>query len=206
MFEDRESAGFLLAKKLEKFAKVKNILVLGLARGGVVTAKIIASFLEVPLDTIVVKKIGAPSNQELAIGAVGPESTVYWNTDLAKQLGVKPASALKLRQGKEREREKQERELRGQKPLEIFDKTVILVDDGVATGASIIAAAMFLKKEKAKRLILAVPVIAIDTLRDIRKYFDSVFFLNSVKDFYAVGQFYKNFPQVENEEVIKFLQ
>lgn len=206
MFEDRSAAGFLLAKKLEKFANSENVLVLGMARGGVIVAKVIATYLNASLDTLVVKKIGAPDNPELAIGAVAPKNTVFWNKELVQQLGVKPASAEKLRRGKEKEREEQEKHLRSERPLEIRGKTVILVDDGVATGASVIAASLYLKKEKAKTTILAVPVIAKDILKDISRYFDMIVFLRSESDFQAVGQFYENFPQVENEEVKSLLR
>lgn len=206
MFEDRSAAGFLLAKKLEKFANSENVLVLGLARGGVVVAKVISTYLNTKLDVLVVKKIGAPGNEELAVGGIAPKNTVYWNKELAQKLEIKPAFAGQLRRGKEKEREEQEKLLRGDKPLEIFGKTVILVDDGVATGASVIAASMFLKKEKAKKVILAVPVIAKDTLNDIKRYFDMIVFLRSESEFQAVGQFYENFPQVENEEVIEILE
>lgn len=205
MFEDRKSAGFLLAKKLEKFASKENFLVLGMARGGVVVAKVISTYLSSPLDILVVKKIGAPQNSELAIGGVAPK-TVFWNEDLVSSLNIKSSEAKRLCKEKEVERNEQEKALRGNKPLDIFDKTVILVDDGVATGASVVVASIFLKKEKAKKIILAVPVIAEDTLRDIMKYFDSIIYLKSVSEFHAVGQFYKYFPQVENEEVVQLLK
>lgn len=203
VFEDRREAGFLLAKKLEKFAGNSNILVLGMARGGVLVAKVISTFLNVPMDIFVVKKIGAPNNPELAVGGVAPGNTVFWNEDLVQRLGIKPDLAEVLRQGKEKEREKQEKYLRGDKPLEISGKTVILVDDGVATGASVVAGSKFLRKKMARGIILAVPVIAKDTLRDIKEYFDDIIFLKAVEEFHAVGQFYKNFPQIENEEVKK---
>lgn len=206
MFEDRSSAGFILAKKLEKFAKRKNVLVLGMARGGVAVAKVISTYLNVPLDVLVVKKIGAPNNPELAIGAIGPKRSVFWNRELVAQLKIKPVFAQELRRGKEKERKEQEKALRGNKGLEILGKTVILVDDGIATGASVLAAAIFLKEEKAKEIILAAPVIARDTLRDISKYFDITIILQVEREFNAVGQFYKNFPQVENEEVIRLLE
>lgn len=206
MFEDRQQAGFLLAKKLEKFAGKKDILVLGLARGGVVTAKVIATYLSVPLDALVVKKIGAQSNPELAIGAVAPKNTVFWNKDLIKRLKISKEEKEKLKILKSVERNVQEKALRGDKPLDILEKTVILVDDGIATGASVLAALKFLRKGKVKRVILASPVIAEDTKRDIKKYFDMVVSIKTTNNFYAVGQFYKDFPQVENEEVIKFLQ
>ena len=205
MFEDRQQAGFLLAQKLEKFANRKNILVLGLARGGVVVAKVISTYLNAPLDILVVKKIGAPNNPELAAGAVAPKDTVYWNKELVQTLEIKPVFAEKLWRGKQKEREEQEKILGRDKPLEISGKTVILVDDGVATGASVIAASIFLKKEKAKESILAVPVIAKDTLSDIRRYFDMIVVLEIAREFHAVGQFYKYFPQVENEEVTEVL-
>lgn len=205
MFESREQAGYRLAQKLEKFSKVKNVLVLGLARGGVVVAKVISTFLNVPLDVLVVKKIGAPNNPELAVGAVAPKNTVFWNEDLTQSLGISDEEKNRLKKLKENERKEQEKELLGDKPLEISGKTVILVDDGVATGASVVASSIFLKKEKTRSVILAVPVIAKDTLRNIVKYFDDIIFLESVEEFQAVGQFYRNFPQVENDEVKELL-
>ncbi|HKC15016.1 MAG TPA: phosphoribosyltransferase family protein [Patescibacteria group bacterium] len=206
MFEDRQQAGFLLAQKLEQFADKKDVLVLGLARGGVVVAKVISTFLNVPFDALVIKKIGLPRNPELAIGAVGPKNTVFWNEELIERLRISKEEKEKLKVLKSVERNVQENALRGNKPLEISGKTVILVDDGVATGASVLAAWKFLKKEEAKRVILAVPVIASDTLRDIKKYFDMIIALKIKRNFYAVGEFYKNFPQVENEEVVRLLK
>lgn len=205
MFEDRQQTGFLLAKKLEKFAERKDVLVLGLARGGVVTAKIIATFLNAHLDALIVKKIGSPNNEELAIGAVGPKSVIYWNKDLVERLRVSKEEKNMLKILKITERNLQEKLLRGNKPLEISGKTVILVDDGVATGASVLVALKFLKKENAKKVILAIPIIARDVLRDIKKYFDMVITLKIEKDFGAVGEFYNNFPQVSNDEVIGIL-
>lgn len=206
MFEDRQSAAFSLAKKLEVFAKRSDVLVLGLARGGVVIAKVISTFLNAPLDALIVKKIGLPANPELALGGAAPKNTVFWNNDLIQNLSISKEEKSHLLKIKENERKEQEKLLRGSKPLEIFGKTVILVDDGVATGASVLAGLKFLKKEKAKKVILAVPVIATDTLRDIRKYFDMVIYLKSRRDFQAVGQFYKDFPQVENEQVLELLR
>lgn len=206
MFEDRREVGFLLAKKLEKFADKKNVLVLGMARGGVVVAKVIATYLNSPLDALVVKKIGAPENPELAVGAVGPGNTVFWNKKLLQRLRITPAFADKLREDKEKEREEQEKAIRNEKLLEISGKTVILVDDGIATGASVIAGALFLKKRKAKEIILAAPIAAKDTLKDIKMYFDMIIVLKTTKNFEAVGQFYRDFPQVENDEVIQLLK
>lgn len=204
MFEDRQSAGFLLAKKLEEFAGKKGVLVLGVARGGVIVAKVISTFLNFPLNVLVIKKLGAPDNPELAIGGIAPK-TVFWNEDLVSSLNISDEEKKRTQELKENERKIQEKYFSGDKPLEISGKTVILVDDGVATGASVIAASIFLKKERAKKVVLAIPVIAKDTLSDITKYFDNIVFLKSAEEFYAVGQFYKHFPQVENEEVKKSL-
>lgn len=206
MFEDRNSAGFLLAKNLEKFANKKNVLILGMARGGVLVAKVISTYLNAPLDVLVVKKIGLPQNPELAVGGIAGDATVYWNNELIRTLNISEEEKNELKKAKESEREEQEKALRGNKPLEISGKTVILVDDGVATGASVIAAAIFLKKKRAKSVILAVPVIAKDILKDINKYFDMIVVLKIERDFQAVGQFYRNFSQVGNEEVKKLLK
>lgn len=202
MFKNREEAGELLAGKLKRFKGTKDVLVLGLTRGGVVPASIIASRLRLPLDIIVIKKIGAPDNPELAIGAIGPKGTVYWSKKLIKELKVSKDNMWNLLSLKQEERQKQEETLRqGKSPKNIKDKTVILVDDGVATGASVICASMYLESQGAKIKILAVPVISKDTISNISKYFERVIALDTPEYFSAVGEFYKDFPQVENEKV-----
>ena len=165
----------MLAGHLHAFKKRKDVLVLGIARGGMVVARIISDKLELPLDVVVIKKIGAPNNPELAIGA-------------------------SLERGK---REKLFR--KGKKPLDIKNRTVILVDDGVATGATVLCAQKFLKKEGAKKIILVIPVISKETYRHISRYCDRIIVLSVEDDFYAVGQFYKEFPQVSDEAVIRLL-
>lgn len=206
MFKDREEAALVLSRKILKVIKEKNVVVLGLTRGGAVVAKIISGFLEVPFDILVVKKIGAPHNPELAIGAVAPWSTVYWNKDLIKSFKLSNEDKQHLKEEKEKERSVQELVLRQKsKPLDFTGKTVILVDDGVATGATVIAASKYLKKGNAKKIILAVPVISKDSLLDIKNYFDMVISLLTKRNFVAVAQFYDYFPQVTNEEVQKLL-
>lgn len=205
MFEDREQAGFLLARKLAEKVKDEDLLILGLTRGGIIPARVIAAFLEAPLNGLVVKKIGSPTNPELAIGAVGPKNTVYWNDELLRRLKISNEEKSRLKILKEAERKAQEKTLIGEKALEIFGKTAILVDDGVATGATVIVSAKFIRRAGAKKVILAVPVIAKDVLGEIKKVFDMIVALKTEKDFYAVGQFYKEFTQVENEEVKKLL-
>lgn len=203
MFNDRGDAGKRLAEKLKSFKNKKDAVVLGITRGGVVVAFEIARILHLPLDLIVIKKIGAPHNPELAIGAVGPNKSVFWDEDICRGLAVSKGTKKQLLEEKNKEREDLERKLRLKKSsVPVFGKHVILADDGVATGATVLAGAKFLRKEKTKSIILAVPVISKDTLSDIKNQFDRVISLAAVKRFGAVGEFYLDFPQVGDEEVL----
>lgn len=206
MFQNREEAGRLLGEKLkEKYGK--DVVVLGIPRGGVVVAKVVAAILGAPLDMVVVRKIGAPDNPELAIGAVGPGGVVYWDDRLCRQLSINKSAKLKVKSEKLLEQKEREKRLREGKNLtSLQDKIVLLIDDGVATGATVLAAALFLKKQKVKEAILATPVIAKDTLEKVKKYFSEVIFLDAPGQFYAVGQFYREFPQASDDEVIKLLE
>lgn len=202
MFADRKQAGKLLAKKLEGFKNSKNAIVFGITRGGVVVAHEISKDLKLPLEIIVIKKIGAPLNPELAIGAVGPSKTAYWEKRLLKVLFVSHDYKTEAADVKNQEREELEKYLRnGRKSLNPINKKIILVDDGVATGATVLCALKYFRKKKAAEIILATPVIARDTVDRIEKYFDSIIAIEIVKDLNAIGQFYQNFKQVENKEV-----
>lgn len=206
MFISREEAGRLLGAKIT-ITSPGDTLVVGIPRGGVVVAKAVAEKLGLPMDIVTVKKIGAPSNEELAIGAVGPKGAVYWDKKLCLSLGIKAGVRNQQLKISSQEREERERMLRGENPaLDIGGKIVILVDDGVATGATVLAAWAFLRREKVKKVTLATPVIAKDTLEKMKKYFTKIIFLAAPRQFYAVGQFYQNFPQVSDEEVRKILQ
>lgn len=206
MFQNREQAASLLTEKLKKF-KGKDVLVMAIPRGAVIMGRIVAEALSAPLDILVVRKIGAPYTPELAIGAVGPGNTVYWDRNLRKAIGASKYQSASWRTQKENEREERERFLRGKKQYPNMEgKTVLVVDDGVATGATSIVGAEFLKKKKAKRSILATPVIAQDTLSKVKRYFDQVVYLDAPEEFHAVGQFYEEFPQVSDNEVIAILR
>ncbi|MDO8658088.1 MAG: phosphoribosyltransferase family protein [Candidatus Levybacteria bacterium] len=206
VFKNREEASRLLSSKLNDFKKNKDLLIIAIPRGGVVLGKIISKSLKASLDIIVIKKIGAPQNPELAIGAIGQERTIYWDRNLCERLNISKTQMKDLKNREGEVRSRRESILREERILpEIKNKTVILVDDGVATGATVICAQKYLKKKKAKKIILAVPVISKETLENIKQYFDRVIFLDVVENFYAVGQFYKNFPQVSDEEVIGIL-
>ena len=206
MFEDREEAGLRLCPKLKVYSSKKGVFLVGLTRGGVVTAKVISNLTGLKLKALVVKKIGAPGNEELALGAIASSKDIYWNKRLLKELKLskKEKDYLVLQKKKEINLSEKEFGIKLSKH-EFSGKTVILVDDGVATGASVMAACMFLKRNKAKKIILATPVIASDTLSNINSYFDGVIYLEKRINFYAVGEFYRNFPQVENVEVRQIL-
>lgn len=199
MFKNRQEAGDLLALKLKKFVK-EDFLAVPLLRGGIILGKIISDYFQIPLYPLVIRKIGAPNNPELAIGAIGPKKIIYWDEKLLKYLGVDSDYKSKIIEKKSEEVEELEKMFNAKANFK--NKKVILIDDGVATGSSAICASIFLKKEKTKETILATPIIAKDILRDINKYFDRVITLKAVEGLGAVGEFYEYFPQVSNEEVL----
>ncbi len=206
MFENRKAAGKLLAHKLSSFKNKKDTVVVGITRGGVVLAKEISQGLDIPMDIIVIKKIGVPHNPELAIGAVGPRETIYWDEALRKRLGNLSLEKRNLLRAKNKERRELENLLRAKKDgLSLKGKTVILVDDGVATGATVLCARKFLEEEKAKAVVLATPVIEKDTFNSLKQYFNRVILLEIPEEFYAIGQFYEEFGQISNEEVRRLL-
>jgi len=206
-FQDRNEAGQLLAKKLKALRLPKNLIVLAIPRGGVVVGKKLAEVLDCSLDVIVTKKIGAPANPELAVGAVGPIGEPVVNEELATQVGADEkylkSQILRLKT----EIKRKEKEFRGGKPpLNLKDKQVIITDDGVATGATMVAAVEIVRQQEPKRIIVAVPVIAYDTLVKIENLADEVIYLQAPRLFFAVGQFYQDFKQVSDEEVIRLLK
>lgn len=205
MFEDRKEAGVLLSKKLLGFKNSKKTIICAIPRGGVVVGRIFAEKLKLPLFPIVVKKIGAPRNPELAIGAVAPDKVIYWDKSIVEDLNLSDEDKKESFEMAEEERLEKEK-LFDVENLDICGKSIIVTDDGVATGSTAIAAAMFLKRKNASRLILATPVISPDTLEVVGKYYDKIIFLETPQFFSAVGQFYRNFPQVSNEEVVELLK
>ncbi|MGC8555076.1 MAG: phosphoribosyltransferase [Candidatus Acidulodesulfobacterium sp.] len=210
IFKNRMEAGKLLGEKLaaEKFGGV-NTVVIGLLRGGIPVAYEIAAILKSPLDVALVRKIGAPNQEELAIGAVvdGKSPKVYLNESLISRINI-PAGYLERMQHiklKEiREREKIYRN-EGEK-IDVTGRIAIIVDDGIATGASVMAAIEAVKDEKPAKIILAVPVIAADTMKELKKIVDKVVTLSAPEEFYAVGEFYEDFSQTTDEEVLYLLQ
>ena len=201
MFENRAEAGKLLARKLLSY-KEEDTVVLAIPRGGVVIGKIIADYLECPLDVLIVKKLRAPDNPELAIGAVVSGGVVYWNKGLIKALQVDEDYKNKELRIKKLELEERERYLkREERKINLFDKTVVLTDDGIATGATVIAAARATRAMKPRVIVLATPVIASFMIEKINREVDELICLFAPENFDAVGQFYRIFDQISDEEV-----
>lgn len=205
MFTDRKEAGTLLAQKLTSYVS-SGALVLGLARGGVVVAHQVAKQLFLPLDVLVVKKIPSPHDPELALGAVAPDGIRIVNWRLAQQQAA-GEDYMKSQSGKLTDLIKQKALLyrKGKKPLTVKDTTVIIVDDGAATGATFEVAVRWARAKGARKIVAALPVAPRDTLGRIVPEVDESVVLVTPEDFMAVGQFYREFGQTEDEEVIQLL-
>lgn len=210
IFKDRKSAGKLLAQHLKQYKGKGNVLVLGIPRGGVVVAAEIARALRLPLDILVTRKIGAPMQPELALGAVDPDGEVFWDESLLKELRIKQQELSDKVDEELEEIKRREKVYRqGKDPLDVDGKTTILVDDGIATGATTLAAVNYLKRHQVKKVILAVPVASSEAVdRIVRELgeFGEVLVLETPEYFHAVGQFYQNFEEVSDEEVVQYLK
>lgn len=205
-FTDRYHAGLLLSEKLTHYLG-NDIVVIGLARGGVVVASAVASKLKAPLDVLVVKKIGAPGNPELAIGAVAPDGVGFIDWKRAGRLGVDEKYIKRvIRDKREVIREKTLLYRKKRKSYKLQSKTVILVDDGVATGSTLEAAIKWVRTKHAGKIIVAIPVAPKDLLPKIAPEANELISLETPDAFDAVGQFYKNFEQVEDGEVVELLR
>jgi putative phosphoribosyl transferase len=209
MFRDRHDAGRQLAQRLRTLRNSENQpVVLGLPRGGVVVAAEVARELRCPLDVLVVRKVGAPHQPELALGAVsdGANPQVVLNQELIDGLGVSQVflNAEIAEQFAEVQRQ-QERYRRGRPPLPVENRIAIVVDDGIATGASVRAGLTALRQRRLAKLILAVPVAASESLGQLEPLCDELVCLSTPVNFMAVGRFYENFDQTTDEEVIALL-
>ena len=203
MFQNRTQAGRLLAEEL-KHLKSKNIVVLAIPRGGVVVGAEIAKALNSPLDIIVTKKIGVPGNPELAIGAMGPEGVVVWDKGLLNRLSLSTSDlAPQVKSAKLKVQSYSSKFKIKEKNLS--GKTVILTDDGIATGATTQAALEYIKTKQPKKLILAIPVAPPETVKKLKSQVDEFICLLTPALFWAVGQFYQEFDQVEDNEVVRIL-
>ncbi|TAK09935.1 MAG: phosphoribosyltransferase [Candidatus Manganitrophaceae bacterium] len=204
-FKNRRQAAELLAERLIRY-KGQNPLVLGIPRGAVPMTKIIADALDGEIDVVLVHKLGAPGNPELAVGSVDESGQVTLR-EHARALGLSEADieAEKARQMKTL-RERRARYTPVHPPIDPEGRIVIVVDDGIATGASMIAALRSIHTKKPKKLVAAVAVAPYESLQEVRALADEVVCLDVPADFYAVGQFFEEFTQVSDEEVIALLQ
>ena len=205
-FHNRREAGQLLARQLTAFRGRGDVIVLALPRGGVPVAYEIARELHAPLDVFVVRKLGVPWHPELAMGAIAGKGTEVLNGDVVTAYNIPPhvIRAVAEREGDELQRRL--RQYRGDRPFpDLWGHTVILVDDGLATGSSMRAAINALKQEHPKTVVVAVPVAAAQTCQELREEVDAVVCLYTPPDFSAVGRWYEDFSQTTDEEVHKLL-
>lgn len=206
-FLNRVDAGRQLARRLAQYANKSNVTVVGLPRGGVPVAAEVAKALAAPLDVCVVRKLGAPSQPELAMGAIAEGGVRVLNQDVIHELGLSPQEieAAAAREFAELDR-RVARFRSGGAPKSLRDRTVILVDDGLATGATMEAAVAAVRQQSPERIIVSAPVGASDTCRRFRALADEVVCLNCPEPFYAVGQWYEVFDQTSDEEVVALLR
>jgi putative phosphoribosyl transferase len=206
-FIDRTDAGRQLAEALASYKKKKPV-VLALPRGGVPVAAKVAEALDAPLDLILVRKIGVPFQPELAMGAVvdGPMPSIVRNEDVITHAGVSETEFAAIRDRELAEIDRRRKTYLGNRPHpELAARTVIVVDDGIATGATIRAALHAVRARKPSKLVLAVPVAPTDTLRKLKGESDETVCLEDYENFGAIGLFYSDFRQVSDEEVIEYL-
>lgn len=206
-FQDRRDAGRQLARLLEQYAKRTDVLVIGLPRGGMITAAAVAQELGLPIDLLVVRKIGAPHNPELAIGALTQDGVLFLNDELVRSMGVSKNELDSLIEVEKKELARRLSCYRpGRGPLQVTGKNVLLVDDGIATGATVRAAISWLRAQRAEKIVLAVPVMPSDSVQALRAAVDELYVLYVPDIFWGVGDFYDQFAQTTDEEVIGIMQ
>lgn len=200
ILQDRKEAGLLLSEKLEKY-EGSDAIILAVPRGGVPIGYEIAKNLHLPMDIILSKKIGHPLNKEFAIGAVSLDSTIINNhPEIPKQYIEKEIKNIR-----ESLQDKYNLYMGNRKPADVKGKTVIVVDDGIATGNTLLASIEMLRKKYPKKIIVAVPVLPYDTVAIFKEKTDEFVYLIASKDFRGVGGFYEDFDQVNDDEVIRML-
>jgi len=206
-FADRAEAGRLLGAKLVAYSRQEGVIVLGLPRGGVPVAWEVARVLGVPLDVLVVRKLGTPGQKELAMGAVAPGGVQVLDLSTVKQLCVPAEVIEEVAAAERKELERQESEYRGRRPpLAVAGKTVILVDDGIATGSCVLAAIAAVRKQGAAQVIVAVPVAPATARSAIGIEADEVVSLFEPEIFFAVSQWYEDFSQISDDQVRGLLE
>ena len=206
VFRDRSQAGGVLAEKLVHYRDDPQVVVLALPRGGVPVAFEVAKALHAPLDVFIVRKLGVPGQEEYAMGAIATGGVRVMNPGVAG-LGISQPAIEAVVAHEQKELERRERLYRGTRaPLELEGRVVILVDDGLATGSTMRAAAVAVKQSRPKRVVVAVPVAALETCEDFRHEVDEVICAATPEPFRAVGLWYEHFNQTSDEEVHALLE
>ena len=205
-FRDRSEAGEFLAEQLTAYANKPNVIVLALPRGGVPVGAQVARKLDAPLDVFVVRKLGLPGHPELAMGAIATGGVRVLNGDVVDSLRISDEVIEAVTANEQRELARRERSYRDDlPPPEVEGKIVIVVDDGVATGSTMVAAVAALRQLGAARIVVAAPTIARSTCDYLRKTADDVVAVIVPEEFYGVGQWYEDFSQTTDEEVHQLL-
>jgi len=206
LFEDRFQAGRLLASKLGEFSRRNDVVVLALPRGGVPVGYEVAEALHAPLDVFVVRKLGTPGQEELAMGALASGGVTVLNREVIQALSIPQETIDAVVAREQPELERREREYRdGRAAVDVQARKVILVDDGLATGSSMRVAAKALRKESAAEIVVAVPVASPSTCAEFETEVDKIVCATTPEPFWAVGQWYRHFSQTTDEEVRELL-
>jgi putative phosphoribosyl transferase len=206
-FLDRRDAGRVLASRLAKYANRDDVIVLALPRGGVPVAYEVASAIGAPMDVFLVRKLGTPGHRELAMGAIASGGVRVLNDDVVRWYGIPEAAIERVAREEEQELQRRERAYRDDLPApDLANRTVILIDDGLATGSTMRAAAQAMRAHHPSRVVIAVPVGASQTCSELAAVADEVICARMPEPFSAVGQWYLNFNQTDDEEVRDLLQ
>jgi putative phosphoribosyl transferase len=207
VFGDRTEAGRLLAAKLAKYADKPDVLVLALPRGGVPVGHEVSRALHAPMDVFIVRKLGVPGHEEFAMGAVASGGVRVLNEQVVNALGIPDYVIEAVAAWEQRELERRERLYRGNRPPpEVRGKTVILIDDGLATGSTMLAAVQALRKLGPAKIVVGVPVASPDTCELLKSEVDEIVCAATPEPFYAVGLWYRDFSQTTDEEVRELLE
>lgn len=205
-FADRQDAGRALAQKLLAYANREDVLVLGLPRGGIPVAYEVARVLKAPLDLFLVRKLGAPGQEELAMGAIASGGTQVFNEEVVRALQISPAQIRQVVRQEHAELERRASVYRGKQPAPVVkDKTVILVDDGLATGATMRAAVQALRQQQPAQIVVAVPTAAPEICAEFESEVDEIICAMTPWPFRGVGLWYENFEQTTDAEVRQLL-
>lgn len=206
LLENRTEAGRLLALKLKPYTNHQNGLVLALPRGGLPIAYEIAKSLDLPLDICLVRKLGVPKRPELAMGAIATNGVKVLNQDIIDWLNIKPNTIESVINQELRELERRDHSYRGDRQLpKITNQIIILVDDGIATGATLRAAITVLKQQQPSKIIIAVPVVCVDIAQELELEVDELICLNKPERLNSISLWYQDFRQITDEEVRYFL-